>query len=297
MGAHVSPRNQILGPTSPTTLPAWSQYRCPAPRSRPLYGVPSDVATGTGAQCGRNRPRHQPATNGGCGRLSPRRSSWVALPRCVANAVKSVLGDTFAGILGSDRLLTYLTYVVGQRRLRWVTSHRTCCPRPGNDAGGPTILPQRAGARPPALSSDPSVPGYPDARDGSSRNTVIAKVPPIEKRLLRSPSGISTPPMPTCATCGPNPEQCRKIMLGTRSGRGERAAERLLTGRRPAPLQELASRSEPGVHDRPRPAERRNSRPRFSGVGCDRLSLPPACHAGGRGFESRRPRHHPQQNK
>lgn len=36
-----------------------------------------------------------------------------------ADVLRTVLGETFAGILGSDRLPTYLTYVVGQRQLCW----------------------------------------------------------------------------------------------------------------------------------------------------------------------------------
>ena len=54
-------------------------------------------------------------------------------------------------------------------------------------------------------------------------------------------------------------------------------------------LQELARCSATRVYDRPRTAKRRDSRPRFSGVGRVGLSLLPAGHAGGRGFESRRP--------
>jgi hypothetical protein len=46
-------------------------------------------------------------------------------------------------------------------------------------------------------------------------------------------------------------------------------------------LQELARYSGTGVHDRSRAAERPHSRPRFFGVGCDVLSLGPACLAGG----------------
>ena len=46
-------------------------------------------------------------------------------------------------------------------------------------------------------------------------------------------------------------------------------------------LQEFARRSGTGVHDRHRLAVRRESRPRFAGVGCGVLSLPRACHAGG----------------
>jgi hypothetical protein len=52
-----------------------------------------------------------------------------------------------------------------------------------------------------------------------------------------------------------------------------------------ARLQELARFSKPRVHDRQLTTKTQDSRPRFSGVGCVRRSLVPACHAGGRGFE------------
>jgi hypothetical protein len=47
-------------------------------------------------------------------------------------------------------------------------------------------------------------------------------------------------------------------------------------------LQELARLSGTGVRNRHRMAIRRESRPRFSEVGCDVRALPPACHAGAR---------------
>ena len=51
--------------------------------------------------------------------------------------------------------------------------------------------------------------------------------------------------------------------------------------------------SEAHVHDRHRTAKMRDSRLRFSGVGCDVRRLTPTCHAGGRGFEPGRPRQSP----
>ena len=36
-----------------------------------------------------------------------------------SDVLKTVLGETFAGILGSDRLPSYLKYVVGQRQFCW----------------------------------------------------------------------------------------------------------------------------------------------------------------------------------
>jgi hypothetical protein len=53
---------------------------------------------------------------------------------------------------------------------------------------------------------------------------------------------------------------------------------RALGRSRPA-LQESASRSETRVHDWPQTTKTWDSRPRFSGVGCDVLTWVPACHA------------------
>jgi transposase len=189
-----------------------------------------------------------------------------------SDVLKTVLGSTFAGILGSDRLPSYLKYVASQRQFCWAHVTRN-------------LLSARDLARTPsakrfcreALALDRRLfrlwhrfRGDPAARGAPlTRAQLIDKVLPIEKRLfalgeryLNAPNddvrNLATaffvhnqhfftfvheehvdPTNNASERALRTAVQWRKIMFGTRSDHGERAVERLLTIVRTCQLQQL----------------------------------------------------------
>jgi transposase len=189
-----------------------------------------------------------------------------------SDVLTTVLGETFAGILGSDRLPTYLTYVVGQRQFCWAHLTRNLLsaldlattPSAKRFCREALALDRRLFRLWHRFRGDPGVRGAP-----LTRADLIAKVLPIEKRLfalgeryLDAANGdvrnlahaffVHNPHFFTFVyQAGVEPTnnsaeralrtavQWRKIMLGTRSEQGERAVERLLTIVRTCQLQQL----------------------------------------------------------
>jgi transposase len=189
-----------------------------------------------------------------------------------SDVLQVVLGETFAGILGSDRLPAYLKYVVGQRQLCWAHVTR-------NLLSALDLATTPTGTRfcREALALDRRLfrlwhrfRGDPDARGSPlTRAELIAKVLPIEKRLFALGERHLTAANADVRNLaraffvhhqhfftfvheeGVEPTnhaseralrtavQWRKIMFGTRSEQGERAVERLLTVVRTCQLQEL----------------------------------------------------------
>jgi len=189
-----------------------------------------------------------------------------------SDVLQAVLGETFAGILGSDRLPSYLKYVVGQRQLCW--AHVTRNVLSALDLA--TTPAARRFCR-EALALDRRLfrlwhrfRGDPDARGSPlTRAELIAKVLPLEKRLctlgeryldaanadVRNlaraffehnqhfftfvyEEGVE-PTNNSAERALRTAVQWRKIMFGTRSDGGERAVERLLTIVRTCQLQQL----------------------------------------------------------
>lgn len=189
-----------------------------------------------------------------------------------SDVLKAVLGETFAGILGSDRLPTYLTYVVGQRQLCWAHVTR-------NLLSALDLAKTPAAKRfcREALALDRRLfrlwhrfRGDPDARGSPlTRAELIQKVIPIEKRLFAlgeryldaanadvrnlahaffvhnehfftfvHEEGLA-PTNNAAERALRTAVQWRKIMFGTRSDEGERAVERLLTIVQTCHLQQL----------------------------------------------------------
>jgi transposase len=189
-----------------------------------------------------------------------------------ADVLKTVLGDAFAGILGSDRLPSYLTYVVGQRQFCWAHVTRNLLsaldlattPAAKRFCRAALALDRRLFRLWHRFRGDPGVRGSP-----LTRVQLIERVLPIEKRLfalgeryLDAPhadvrnlayaffvhnqhfftfvheEGVA-PTNNTAERALRTAVQWRKIMFGTRSAEGERAVERLLTIVRTCQLQEL----------------------------------------------------------
>jgi transposase len=179
-----------------------------------------------------------------------------------ADVLKAVLGESFAGILGSDRLSTYLSYVVGQRQFCWAHVTRNLLsaldlaktPQARRFCREALALDRRLFRLWHRFRGDPGARGSP-----LTRAELIARVIPIEKRLfalgerhldaenrdvrnlahaffvhnrhfftfvheegVAPTNNVSERALRTAV-------QWRKIMFGTRSDEGERAVERLLT--------------------------------------------------------------------
>jgi len=196
-------------------------------------------------------------------RIAPSRSAEV---------LRAVLGETFAGVLGSDRLPTYFTYVAAQRQLCW--SHLIRNVRSALDvATTPSakrfcrealVLSRRLFRLWHRYRSDPTVRGAP-----LTRAELIAKALPIEKAFFRLGErylDAASADVRNLAYAlfvhnqhfftfvhedGVEPTnnrseralriavQWRKISFGTRSADGERAVERLLTVTRTCQQQQL----------------------------------------------------------
>lgn len=189
-----------------------------------------------------------------------------------SDVLQTVLGETFAGILGSDRLPAYLKYVVGQRQFCWAHVTRNLL-----SAFDVATTPVAKRFCREALALDRRLfrlwhrfRGHPGARGSPlTRAELIAKVLPIEKRLfalgerhlnatnadvrnlayaffVHNPhfftfvheEGVE-PTNNSAERALRTAVQWRKIMFGTRSAPGERAVERMLTIVRTCQLQQL----------------------------------------------------------
>ena len=189
-----------------------------------------------------------------------------------ADVLQTVVGETFAGILGSDRLPTYLTYVVGQRQFCWAHITRNLLsaldlattPSARRFCREALALDRRLFRLWHRYRGDPTARGTP-----VTRAELIAKVWPIERRFFalasRSLDAANAdvrnlaraffehhphfftfvhkkdvePTNNTAERALRTAVVQRKIMLGTRSDHGERAVERLLTIARTCQLQHL----------------------------------------------------------
>jgi transposase len=189
-----------------------------------------------------------------------------------SDVLTTVLGATFAGILGSDRLPSYLKYVVGQRQFCWAHVTRNVLsaldlartPAAKRFCREALALDRRLFRLWHRFRGDPTARGAP-----LTRAQLIDKVLPIEKRLFAlgerhlnatnkdvanlalaffahnhhfftfvHEDGVE-PTNNAAERALRTAVQWRKIMFGTRSDHGERAVERLLTIVRTCQLQEL----------------------------------------------------------
>jgi transposase len=191
-----------------------------------------------------------------------------------SDVLLAVLGESFPGILGSDRLPAYLKYVVGQRQFCWAHVTRNVLsaldlartPAAKRFCREALALDRRLFRLWHRFRGDPGARGSP-----LMRAELIAKVVPIEKRLFAlgerylhaanadvrnlayaffvhnqhfftfvHEEGVE-PTNNSAERALRTAVQWRKIMFGTRSEQGERAVERLLTIVRTCQLQQLSA--------------------------------------------------------
>jgi len=186
--------------------------------------------------------------------------------------LQAVLGETFAGVLGSDRLPSYLKYVAAQRQLCWshlIRNFRSALdlattPSAKRFCREALVLSRRLFRLWHRYRRDPTARGAP-----LTRPELIAKALPIEKAFFRlgeryldaasadvrnlayalfvhnehfftfvHVDGIE-PTNNRSESALRTAVQWRKISFGTRSETGERAVERLLTVARTCQQQQL----------------------------------------------------------
>jgi transposase len=189
-----------------------------------------------------------------------------------SDVLQLVLGETFAGILGSDRLPAYLKYVVGQRQFCWahVTRNLLSTLDLATTPAAKRFCREALGLDRRLFRLWHRFRGEPSARGSPlTRAHLIAKVLPLEKRLFAlgerhlnaanadvrnlahaffvhnqhfftfvHEEGVA-PTNNAAERALRTAVQWRKIMFGTRSEQGERAVERLLTVVRTCQLQQL----------------------------------------------------------
>jgi transposase len=189
-----------------------------------------------------------------------------------SDVLRRLLGVTFGGVLGSDRLPTYTKYASGQRQFCWAHFTRNllsaqelaktaAAKRFCRDA---LALQRRLFRLWHRFRGDPTVRGAP-----LTRPELIAKALPIEKRFFAlAEQHVNAVNSDVCNLAralfvhhqhfftfvheeGVEPTnnvaeralrtavQWRKIMFGNRSDEGERAVERLLTVTRTCQLQQI----------------------------------------------------------
>ena len=189
-----------------------------------------------------------------------------------ADVLTRTLGATFSGVLGSDRLPSYLTYVVGHRQFCWAHLTRNLLsalelattPSARRFCREALVLQRRLFRLWHRFRGNPTVRGGP-----LTRHELILKALPIEKAFFRLAERHLEAPGKDVRNLafalfvhnahfftfvhleGVEPTnnaaeralrtavQWRKIMFGTRSEDGERAVERLLTVARTCQLQQI----------------------------------------------------------
>lgn len=190
-----------------------------------------------------------------------------------ADVLRALLGASFAGVLGSDRLPTYLTYAAARRQFCWSHFRRNLLSAQELATTGSATRFCREALRLQRrlFRLWHRFRGDPDARGAPlTRAQLIAKVLPIEKRLFAlaerhvnaadvevsnlaralfqhhphfftfvHEDGVE-PTNNSAERALRTAVQWRKIMFGTRSTAGELAVARLLTVTRTCQLQQIS---------------------------------------------------------
>jgi transposase len=228
---------------------------------------------------------HQPVLNGDeTGHRTNGQKRWLwtfVAPRFIfytiatsrgADVLRRLLGQTFGGILGSDRLSTYLTYASGLRQLCWAhfTRNLLSAHELAKTAAAKRFCREALALQRQLFRVWHRFRGDPHARGAPlNRTQLIAKALPIEKKFFALGARYVNAPDDAVRNLaralflhhqhfftfvheeGVEPTnnaaeralrtavQWRKIMFGNRSADGERAVARLLTVTRTCQLQQL----------------------------------------------------------